>query len=294
LVDLGRDTSLAAVARREAVGYKLVEGLYYAAAATRHPGGPPVTPVRALGVDEIAARKGRGDFKLVVINLETGAVIEQLPTRDKDTMRTYFAEWPPDLRAAVEEVTADFWVAYHDVVAEMFPHARRTGDRFHVQKQVNEALNAVRVADRRGRPAEERAELHELRGRLLRNATDLDAADRAWVRAAGRAYPAVGKAYSLKERLRRMYEDAGSRTAAACRLGWWVKAARASGLAAFAKVADFMARWWETILNYFVARRTNGPVEGCNNKIKLIKRRAYGFTNDQHFRLRVLMECDGA
>jgi hypothetical protein len=62
LVALCRDTSIAAVARREAVGYKLVEGLYYAAAAACHPGGPPRAPVRALDVDEIAARKGRGDL----------------------------------------------------------------------------------------------------------------------------------------------------------------------------------------------------------------------------------------
>ena len=55
-----------------------------------------------------------------------------------------------------------------------------------------------------------------------------------------------------------------------------------------------MERWWDTILNYFGERSTNGPAEGCNNKIKLIKRRAYGFTNDTHFRLPVLMECDGS
>ena len=293
LVDCCRATSLAAVARREAVGYKLVEGLYYAVAAARYPSGPPAEPVTALGIDEIAARKGHGDFKLVVVNLATGAVIEQLPARDKETMRAYFAAWPAELRAQVQEVTADFWAAYHEVAADPFPQARRTGDRFHVQKQINEALNQTRIAERRGRPAAQRAELGELRGAVLCNGADLDADDRAWVREAGQAYPALGVAYDLKERLRRMYEDAPSRAAAACRLGWWVKKARASGLSAFAKLADFMDRWWDTILNYFVARRTNGRVEGCNNKIKLIKRRAYGFTNDSHFRLRVLMECDG-
>ena len=274
LVDCCRDTSLAAVARREAVGYKLVEGLYYAAATARYPGGPPAVPVTALGVDEIAARKGRGDFKLVVVNLVTGAVIEQLAARDKATVRAYFATGPPELRAQVQEVTADFWAAYHEVAAEFFPQARRTGDRFHVPKQVNEALNQTRIAERRGRPAAERAELGELRGAVLRNGADLNADDQAWVRDGGQVYPALGVAYDLKERLRRMYEAAASRQGAAVRLGWWVKKARASGLKAFEKLANFMERWWDTILNYFVERRTNGRVEGCNNKIKLIKRRA--------------------
>jgi transposase len=293
LIAACRDTSLAAVARREGVGYKLIEGLYYAAAAAQHPAGPPATPVRILGLDEIAARKGRGDFKLVIVNGETGAVVDQLAARDKATVRAYFAGWSAEHRAAVEEVTADFWEAYHDVAAEYFPQARRTGDRFHVQKAVNAALNQTRIAEQRGRAADERAELQELRGYLLRNGAALDPEDGAWVREAGQLYPALGVAYDLKERLRRMYEEAGSRHAAAIRLGWWVKKARTSGLRTFAKLADFMERWWETILIYFVERRSNGVVEGCNNKIKLIKRRAYGFMNDRHFRLRVLMECDG-
>lgn len=293
LVAACRDTSLAAVARQHAVGYKLVEGLYYATAATHHPVGPPRGAVRVLGLDEIAMRKGRGDFKLVVVNGETGAVLDQLPARDKATVAAYFAAWSPQQRAAVEEVTADFWAPYHDLAAAYFPQARRTGDRFHVQKAVNRALNQTRIAERRGRATAARAELAELRSRLLRNGADLDATDRAWVQAAGQAYPALGVAYELKERLRRMYEAAPTRRAAACRLGWWVKKARTSGLTAFTKLADFMDTWWETILNYFVERRSNGVVEGCNNKIKLIKRRGYGFTNDSHFRLRVLMECDG-
>ena len=293
LVAACRDTSIAAVARREGVGYKLVEGLYYATAAARHPVGPPATPVRVLGLEEIAVRKGWGDFKLVVVNGETGMVLEQLPARDKATVRAYFADWPDDLRAQVAEVTADFWEPYHDVAAELFPQARRTGDRFHVQKQVNAVLNQTRIAQQRGRAAGERADLQELRGRLLRNGVDLAAEDQAWVRAAGQLYPVLGVAYDLKERLRRMYEEAASRQAAAIRLGWWVKKARACGLAGFAKLAAFVERWWEPILNYFVERHSNGVVEGCNNKIKLIKRRAYGFTNDSHFRLRVLMECDG-
>ena len=91
LVAACRDTSLAAVARREEVGYKLVEGLYYATAAAQYPVGPPTRPIRVLGLDEIAVRKGRGDFKLVVVNIETGAVLDQLATRDKATVAVYFA-----------------------------------------------------------------------------------------------------------------------------------------------------------------------------------------------------------
>lgn len=58
------------------------------------------------------------------------------------------------------------------------------------------------------------------------------------------------------------------------------------------KGREFVGRWREPILNYFVRRTSSGMVEGLNNKIKLIKRQAFGFLNDAHFRLRVLMACE--
>lgn len=74
----------------------------------------------------------------------------------------------------------------------------------------------------------------------------------------------------------------------------WRAAVAASGLPALVQVGEFVGRWREPILNYFVRRTTSGLVEGLNNKIKLVKRRAFGFCNDAHFRLRVLLACNGA
>ncbi len=59
------------------------------------------------------------------------------------------------------------------------------------------------------------------------------------------------------------------------------------------KFVTTLRNWWEVILNYFADRLTSGMVEGLNNKLKLIKRLAYGYRNFEHFRLRVLIECDG-
>ncbi len=101
-------------------------------------------------------------------------------------------------------------------------------------------------------------------------------------------------AHTLKEKLRTIYNTAEDRVAAAAALEGWLVAAARSGLAAFVKLGEFVARWREPILNYFVAHTTSGIVEGLNNKIKLVKRRAFGFLNDEHFRLRVLLACDGA
>ena len=67
--------TIQAVATTFALGYKAVEGLFYRAAHTQHPAGPPTPLVRRLGIDEIAARKGHGHFHLVLVDLEAGRVI---------------------------------------------------------------------------------------------------------------------------------------------------------------------------------------------------------------------------
>ena len=66
-----------------------------------------------------------------------------------------------------------------------------------------------------------------------------------------------------------------------------------SGLSSLTKFVTTLRHWWEVILNYFHDRLSSGVVEGMNNKLKLIKRLAYGYRNFAHFRLRVLVECDG-
>ena len=101
-------TTIQAVATTLALGYKAVEGLFYRTALARHPSGPPAQPVRRLGIDEIAARKGHGHFHLVLVDVDAGRVIEQLPDRNAATLRTYLQTWSDAARAAVEEVALDF------------------------------------------------------------------------------------------------------------------------------------------------------------------------------------------
>jgi transposase len=289
-----RTATIAQVARAEQHGYHAVEGSVYRQAAATHPPGPPARRITRVGIDEIAARKGHGHYKLVLVDLETHQVFEQLPDRDKATVHGYFAQWSAAARAAVEEVTTDFWAAYHEVVADLLPTARIVGDRFHVQQHVNAAVNTVRREVQRRMAPVDRAWLQARRHVLLRNEEDLDAAAAVDLEIVKGYQPDLAVAHTLKERLRTIYETAPDRASAAAQLAQWLAAVAESGLAALVAVGEFVARWREPILNYFVRRTTSGLVEGLNNKIKLVKRRAFGFRNDAHFRLRVLLACNGA
>jgi transposase len=293
LLEAVRSSTVAAVARAERLGYKAVEGTIYRQAAAAHPTGPPTYRVTRLGVDEIAARKGHGHYKCVLVDLDAGATFEQLADRDQATLRAYFSQWSPAQRAAVTEVTLDFWVGYHEIIAEFFPQARIVGDRFHVQQHVNAALTTTRREVQRQMNSADRAWLGAHRHLLVRNEEDLSHDQQVELEMLKAYCPELDVAHTLKEELRTLYNTMPDRAQAARALERWRAAAAASGIAAVAKLAEFVARWQEPILNYFVQRTTSGVVEGLNNKIKLVKRRAFGFRNDAHFRLRVLLACNG-
>jgi transposase len=283
--------TIKAVAVAVGHGYHAVEGIFYRTAQTAHPPRPPAQRVRRLGIDEIAARKGHGPYKLVLVDLDRRVVIEQLPDRRKETLAAYLRTWSAQARAAVVEVAVDFWAAYHEVVAMLLPQACVVGDRFHVQKHLNDALNETRRTVQRTLNTEDATFVRKHRHLLLSNEDDLDAGNWMKLCVMKVAVPILDRVHTLKEEWRTLFNQTLRREAADAEVEAWLARARACDAPALLEFVGFVERWREPILNYFVARTTSGTVEGLNNKIKLVKRQAFGFRNDAHFRLRVLMAC---
>ncbi len=286
-----RGSTIQDVHRRERLGYKAVEGLYYRRAAQQDPAA--AAPVRRLGIDEIALKKGRGQYALVLTDLDRRRVLTVLPARTKEALEAQFDRWSAEQRAAVTDVALDLWEPYHLAVAAKLPNARITGDRFHVMKNLNDRVSEARRAVQRAAPPAERRRLKGFRWLLVKNQAELDERERGRLAEMYRAAPLLGRLHQLKEAFRTICETAPDCEAAEARLTAWVAEVEASGLPSLSKFVATLRRWWEVILNYFHDRLTSGVVEGLNNKLKLIKRRAFGYRNFAHFRLRVLVECDG-
>lgn len=287
-----RGSTIQDVHRRERLGYKAVEGLYYRRAAQQD--SAAAAPVRRLGIDEIALKKGRGQYALVLTDLDRRRVLTVLPARTKEALEAQFDRWSAEQRAAVTDVALDLWEPYHLAVAAKLPNARITGDRFHVMKNLNDRISEARRAIQRAAPPAERRRLKGFRWLLVKNQADLDERERGRLAEMYRAAPLLGRLHQLKEAFRTICETAPDRAAAEAALTAWVAEVEASGLPSLGQFVATLRRWWEVILNYFHDRLTSGVVEGLNNKLKLIKRRAFGYRNFAHFRLRVLVECDGA
>ena len=102
--------------------------------------------------------------------------------------------------------------------------------------------------------------------------------------------PARGQLHALKEDFRALFETEADREGAKARLQRWMTPVETRGLSKLTKFVGTLRRRFEHILNDFPHRLTRGMVEGLNNKVKVIKRCAYGFRNFAHFALRIQIE----
>jgi transposase len=248
-------------------------------------------PIRVLNIDEIALEKGHGNFVLVLSAPEEGYVVEVLPDRKRKTLENWLEKLAPEVRKAIKVVNLDMWEPYTLAVKAKLRQARIVVDRFHVMKNLNHCLTMARREIQRTASNEVKEHLKGSRWVLVKNQKDLNEKQRAKLESLYQASPELIVCHQLKEQFRTIFETVTDREKARLALRRWMKQVEKFNITALQTFLVTLKNWFELILNYFVERWTNAFAEGINNKIKLIKRRAFGFTNFDHFRLRILVEC---
>src|SRR3972149_1997550 len=138
-----KHTDQAAVAEREGLHWGTVNGIFqrWAKRAEKQ---RVYRQVRCLGVDEISLRKGHQPFALVLTDLERHCVLAILPERSQKAFEDWLAALDEAGRQAIRLVAMDMWGPDRGVGHSKFPHAEIVADRFHVMKQLNEALAKIR------------------------------------------------------------------------------------------------------------------------------------------------------
>lgn len=276
-----RENNITAVQRLEQLSYDQIESIFFYEARARIPE-HPFANLRRLGIDEIALRKGKQDFALILTDLDTGNVLEVLQERTQAKLRVRLEQLSPQERAQIEEVAIDMWKPYDTVCTQLLPNAHVTVDRFHVMQAVNQELKQLKNQAKQEHP-------DVLKGAhyaLLKNQEDLTEKQSATLEQVYATCPKLKMAHRLKECLRHIFESDSTKEKALERLNKWRQIAQQEEL--FPTFRKTLANWDDRIANYFHQRTTSGIVEGINNKLKLIKRRAFGFRNFEHFRIRVL------
>ena len=184
----------------------------------------------------------------------------------------------------------DMSAAYWRAVMTHLPKAKIVFDHFHVIKLFNDKLsNLRRELYREATDVLQKTVLKGTRWLLLMNPENLDAEkdEKRQLEEALSLNKPLATAYYLKDDLRRFWDQPGKAFATTF-LDGWIRRARASGIKILQQMAKTLAAHRTGLLAYYDVMISSGPMEGTNNKIKTMKRQAYGFRDMEFFKLKIL------
>ena len=253
----------------------------------------PKSVIKRLGIDEITQLKGGKNYAAVLVDLDTRKPLTILEKRNKEVITEYLLSLGSEVLSQIEEVSIDLWRPYKSVIEEIIPNAKIVADRFHVMNQVNEELDCQRKKEIREakklknkKKREEKSEgIKNSKYPLLKKKESLNEEEIEKIEKVSEVAPRLEEMYQEKEKLRDIFESLITEDEAFDKILEWTE----SAYRYFPKSCRTIGRWIEEIIAYFDNRTTQGIVEGINQKIKLIKRRAYGLTNFDNFRRRILL-----
>jgi transposase len=249
---------------------------------------PKLKHLRAIAIDEIAVAKGHR-YLTVVMDLESGAVVFVGDGKGADALKPFWKRLRPST-AKIEAVAMDMSAAYRGAVSTNLPNAKIVFDHFHVIKLFNAKISDFRRAlYREATEVMHKEVLKGTRWLLLKNSENLDPKkdEKRRLEEALALNKPLATVYYMKEDLRRFWEQPGKQFATTF-LDGWIRRAEASGIRMLQQMAKTLRTHRAGLLAYYDVMITSGPMEGTNNKIKTMKRQAYGFRDQEFFKLKIL------
>lgn len=252
---------------------------------------PPLSEVypEQIGMDEIAYQKGH-QYITVIRNVILKQVIWTGLGRKKETVDKFYSELGKEKCAKIKVVVMDMWDPYIASTKEYCPNADIVFDKFHVSKKVNEALDSVRKQEFGKAEKEKRIEMKDKRFIILSRQKNLDEKDLEFIGNLKIINEPLYEAYLLKEQILDIFDEE-SLEEGRRRFEMWFSNVEKTGITAYNAVVKTIKNYWYGIENYFKHRLTNAGSEGFNNKINVIKRKAYGFRDLVYFMLKIRYSC---
>jgi len=252
--------------------------------------------VRLLVIDEFAIQKGHR-YATVIVDPTTKRVLWVHRGRDRAAIRPFLDLLGPEGRARIEAVAVDMSGSYGDEIRAQCPQAVIVYDLFHiVAKYAREVIDRVRVDEtnkiaRAAGPNQTgiRAARRVIKGTrwlLLKNREHIAPVDRVRLDELLDANRALFIVYVLKDDLKRLWRFRYPKAALRFWQGWYERA-RASRIPALIRFADLLTPYVPGIISHCRYPLHTGVVEGINNKIKVLKRMAYGYRDDAYFFLKI-------
>ena len=285
-----RDSTVKAIAEELHLDWQTVKELdkQYMAEQLRR-AGPPAPTV--IGIDEIAIGKGHS-YRIVVSDLLRGRPIWFGGTdRSEASLDLFYAWLGPEKSAQIRLAVMDMWKAFRKSTLKEgnAPQAQIIYDKFHVLKHLGAAMDEVRKQEYARLSGKERRFIKGQKYNLLSRWENLTIKGKQALKLLFGANRRLNKAYLLKESFGQLWDYN--------RPGWarrffenWKDALRWQRLEPFRKFAAMVEAHWDGIETYcHVENKVPlGFVEGINNKIRVLRQRAYGYRDEEYFRLKIL------
>jgi len=277
------------VAQKEAVGEGLVRRCVAEEVASRLGARELRQTPEFIGLDEFSV-SGRRLYHTAICNLVEREVMGVVEGQGQRKVENYLDNIPQPER--VKAVAMDMHEPFRQAIRVCLPQAKVVVDKFHLIRHINGALDKVRSRLQGGNTKGKRRDLFKSRYTLLKGAERLADWEKERLSQLFCLYPELKRAWMFKESFRVWYRGTDRREAEEM-LGMLEEMIVNDSLPEFKELLHTLANWREEILNYFAYRITNGFVEGKNNRIKTIKRMAYGYRNMDNFQLRILAANQG-
>ena len=243
-----------------------------------------------LCIDEFKGNTGCFKYQVSLMDGKTRKPIDIIECRYKSHLFDYFNKFTLKQREKVKYVIIDLWKPYKDLAITYFPNALIVADKFHFVRYVTEAVDTVRKQVQNKLPKSERKYFKHSRKLLLSKyenlKTDKQKEELNYILI--NYSEDLRTVYQEKEKLLNIIQMSDSKTAI-LELNKWITRNISSHISALKSCSKTYFNWVQEIRNALKVSYSNGPMEGYNNKIKTLKRIAFGFRNFTHFKARILL-----
>jgi len=249
-------------------------------------------PLSVIGVDEISFEKYHKYFTIIYDLSTDEGVLYVSEGRSEESLGEFFSHLTEQQRQSIRAVCMDMWDPYIKSVTEGLPHAVIIFDRFHIKKHLNGCLDQLRrsIANEQGLSKQERKALKHKRWVLLKNQQHHTLKDKRALDELKRINSPLYEAYLIKEQFEHFYLCETEQQGKEFIYNWFEQIPKA--------IQDFFRPFYNMLKRYLYGvtafcchRYTNAVAEGINNKIKVLKRMAYGYRDKEYFKLKILRKC---
>ena len=283
VMDLLKFGTIQATAHYLGVGWDLIKEIHKENLNRRYKH-IPINKVKYIGIDEFSIKKGH-NYMTIFTDLESGRIIHAVEGTDSEAISPFLEKLGKKARK-LKAISMDMSRSFYSAVVNKLPNIKVVFDHYHIAALMNKAIEKFRRAYQNELDDIGKKTIKGSRFLLLKNYESLEDDKKDRLKTLLDLNEPLFTIHTMKEQLRLLWEKEDYESAGIF-LSTWCQDAINSGIKQLNSIGKTLAAYKTGILNYFEHRISNGPVEGLNNKIKTMKRQAYGFRDMEYFKLRL-------